>query len=606
MTASGERPPSRKGVDRLVSALTEHGVLGNQKGPLLIILDGLVFLVCGWVAYGILEQKDAELISKETMFTAAVYRTGPLVVCGLFLSVGVAYFFGLISTISKRLGDLFESILLGFFLCPFVFFISIFSNLIGNRLFEFYDFAFKPSAMVIIVAGTAYPIFQSFRLGINRKYGETDELIHSFGGGASALAIRLRLPSGILASLSGVKIAIPIAFLIVLITEGLTNTRHSVGGLVYKHMMVGADLGIIFAAMIIAGVCLMIYGVADAVDVWARNRSSAHVNPVIEDTSGSIFDEDQEKTATWRSRVWTAVKLFARIVTPLAAIWLALLILVLVSEKEALFSDCILAPLGFLGDATVFGREIDCAPRGFEYLRDEIWNATKSTVKRFVTGVPIGIGFAFAMALAVHLLNRPMIQALISYPIVISQSIPIVLFIPFYIFLVDCAGSTISVLLGYEWSGNATNDWVMYLVVISVTFFPAYEMILAGLRSAPERYGHLMTALGGRAFHRLRHFDSLVGLRYSIEAIAVLSPRVITGLIVAEAFVSLPGGWGQEIEKMVGRGDKAEYLIAMFVITGISVLVYNLFRALGAFLLRCVDSQGLQRFSNGGKVLEPN
>jgi ABC-type nitrate/sulfonate/bicarbonate transport system permease component len=140
------------------------------------------------------------------------------------------------------------------------------------------------------------------------------------------------------------------------------------------------------------------------------------------------------------------------------------------------------------------------------------------------------------------------VDAFMAALIHLSQAVPIFIYIPL-------------LLLAFPKWGVALG------VVISVTFFRAYEFIRAELAAAATSWKELVRLSGsgsiGVTWRKLRAVDARLGLHATRNAFVLVFPYSILGAVVADLFLNLNGlGW---LVSQYARGDVFVTLVVCLI-----------------------------------------
>lgn len=212
------------------------------------------------------------------------------------------------------------------------------------------------------------------------------------------------------------------------------------------------------------------------------------------------------------------------------------------------------------------GKVWDTLLRSFTVLLEQaqptFWAAIAGIVAAALLGIALGVAVS---------LSRSLMQAI--YPtIVFFQLIPKVALAP--VFLI--------------WFGTGFTAKVVFAVFIA--FFPVLIGTIAGLQAAPPSYARLCDALLMGRFRRLFAVELPFALPHIFSGLRIGVTFAVIGVVLGE-FITSQTGLGYIILFSANNFETALLLAAILMLCAVGVLLFTLFVALEAVVIRLYDSR---------------
>jgi len=190
------------------------------------------------------------------------------------------------------------------------------------------------------------------------------------------------------------------------------------------------------------------------------------------------------------------------------------------------------------------------------------WGAVLGIVSAAALGIALGIAVSF---------SRTLMRAI--YPtVVFFQLIPKVALAPLFLI----------------WFGTGFTANVVFSVFIA--FFPVLVATIAGLQATPPSYDQLCQSL---MMSRLRGFFSVrlpFALPYIFSGLRIGVTFAVIGVVLGE-FITAQSGLGYIILFSANNFETALLLAAIVLLCGVGALLFAIFLALEALVLRIYDSR---------------
>lgn len=146
---------------------------------------------------------------------------------------------------------------------------------------------------------------------------------------------------------------------------------------------------------------------------------------------------------------------------------------------------------------------------------------TMTTLRAALSGLLFGL--VLGVALAILSWWSTILRGLITPPVMLVRSVPMMAMIPIFARIV-----------GY-------NGWTVVVVSTLVAYFPAYILTLSGLSSAGAASRDLFTVLGSRRREVLRHLALPAAIPSALTALRLASVACVVGALIAEYVASTNG-----------------------------------------------------------------
>jgi sulfonate transport system permease protein len=188
-------------------------------------------------------------------------------------------------------------------------------------------------------------------------------------------------------------------------------------------------------------------------------------------------------------------------------------------------------------------------------------------------GMAAGLGFAFLLAV----LSRMMpgfIRAFMPVALV-TQTMPLVALTPLLVLMLG--------------RGPSVTLWI----TISVTFFPAFVLLVQGIQRVPQSVLDVPRAYGASAWAELRMVSIPAALPYLFAAARLTAPRALLGVMIAE-WLATGTGLGNLLNQSRGYLDYAMIWTVAAVSVIVAVVAYGLVLAVERRVLRRLGMQGAE------------
>ncbi|WP_428667447.1 ABC transporter permease [Reyranella sp.] len=198
----------------------------------------------------------------------------------------------------------------------------------------------------------------------------------------------------------------------------------------------------------------------------------------------------------------------------------------------------------------------------FEQAQPTFWVAIAGIFAAALLGILLGIAVS---------VSRTAMQAI--YPtIVFFQLIPKVALAP--VFLI--------------WFGTGFTAKVIFAVFIA--FFPVLVGTIAGLQAAPPSYGRLCQALLMSRLRTLLAVELPFALPHIFSGLRIGVTFAVIGVVLGE-FITAQTGLGYIILFSANNFETALLLAAILMLCAVGIVLFGLFLALEAIVIRLYDSR---------------
>jgi ABC-type nitrate/sulfonate/bicarbonate transport system permease component len=382
--------------------------------------------------------------------------------------------------------------------------------------------------VTLAALGVYFVTMQATVTGLTQFDARAGDVIRAYGGGSWALMRFVQLRNALPAVLSAFRVAAPNAVLGAILAEFGSGGRWGLGS--YLLGSLGrADparlWGIGLTATAIAGLSYAVFAVAARRALGASRALS--LNPAAPGAEGraSVFE-----------RVGSALLPFA--------VWWGVLLVLRVPEMLGKTPWSLVQYLGLGQNSGV--------------ARGKLLAALAETLPIAGVGLCAGIAFAFGLALSSRL--WPGFTRTFLPVALITQTMPLVALTPLLVLMLG--------------RGVAVTLWI----TISVTFFPAYVMIVQGLAQVPRAALELPRAYGASAWTELRLVALPAALPWLLVAVRMTVSRALLGVMIAE-WLATGQGLGGLMNASRGHLDYGMIWSVAVVSVLISVALYRLAEA---------------------------
>ena len=438
---------------------------------------------------------------------------------------------GVVISIVSIVIDKTENTLRGFvvvlFSIPTVVFIPILGNIIE----------FESAVILFAIVCSFYPVYAYFTAGLQIIDRHLIELIKTNGGSKWQIFQLVQYRSSIPSLFHGISVAVPGAFLGVLLTEFLLGGKGSETGIGY---LIKSTIPLALPERLwgITFIITILVVISSNIFLYIGNRYrkiTLSMSPDID-----LIDE-KRKEEKYLIKTRTLVNRYILPITILIITWILL---------GEIFS---LNHVFYKNPKDVLGRAIQLVTN-----QEELKSFTISlvyTLSISLMGMLLGLTLAVLFASIFHLF--PSYSMGIMPYILVFQTIPLMVFVPL---LLSIFGNTIVLNIA---------------VTISVSFFPSFRMVLNGLQATPPNQKLMVRIYGASRLKELLMVEIPSALPYIVEAINLSTPRVILGAILAECMTS-NSGIGGLIFIARGKYDFNTLWLLGIIMTVFSVTLFTL------------------------------
>ncbi len=339
--------------------------------------------------------------------------------------------------------------------------------------------------IVLAALGVYFVTMQATVTGLTQYDARAADVVRAYGGGPRAVLRFVQLRGAVPAILAGFRVAAPNAVLGAILAEFGGGGRWGLGA--YLLGSLGrADparlWGIGLTATLIAGLAYAVFALISARLMGASRAVT--LNPAA--PPGRVEGGGP----------WVAI---VSLLLPFA-VWWGLLIALQVPGMIGKTPWDVLHYL-FLDDASAMAQA-------------RLADALAETLPITALGMAAGLAFAFALAVTAHL--APGFTRAFLPVALVTQTMPLVALTPLLVLILG--------------RGTAVTLWI----TISVTFFPAYVMMVQGLAQVPRAALELPRAYGASAWAELRLVAIPASTPWAFAAIRTTVPRALLGVMIAE------------------------------------------------------------------------
>jgi ABC-type nitrate/sulfonate/bicarbonate transport system permease component len=385
--------------------------------------------------------------------------------------------------------------------------------------------------IVLAALGCYFPVMAATTLGLTHVDPRVCDLVHAYGGGATAIFRFVRLRSALPVILSGLKVAAPNAVLGAILAEFGGGGRYGLGA--YLIGSLGrADparlWGIGLSATAMAGLAYFAFA----------QLSRGATSGARADTMAASLASDAGPDGGGRFE--RAIVAVAAALLPVA-IWAGLTTAFhlppLIAKSPAAVVDYLFAsPASGLAQARLLG-------------------ALAETLPIMLAGLLAGLACAFALALVGAF--APAVSRLLLPVSLVTQTMPLVALTPLLVLLF---GRGLAVTIA---------------ITVSVTFFPAYVAISQGLALVPRAALDLPRAYGAPWWKEIWIVAAPASLPHLFAAARFGAARALLGVMIAE-WLATGRGLGALLNQARGRLDYAMIWSVAVVAVLVSVTLYQL------------------------------
>ncbi|MCB2149754.1 MAG: ABC transporter permease subunit, partial [Rhodobacteraceae bacterium] len=185
--------------------------------------------------------------------------------------------------------------------------------------------------------------------------------------------------------------------------------------------------------------------------------------------------------------------------------------------------------------------------------RAKLFAALAQTLPITAVGMVAGLGFAFLLAISARMFPG-FIKTFMPIALV-TQTMPLVALTPLLVLILG--------------RGTSVTLWI----TISVTFFPAFVLLVQGIQRVPQSVLDLPRAYGASAWTELRMVSIPAALPYLFAATRLTVPRALLGVMIAE-WLATGTGLGNLLNQSRGYLDYGMIWTVAAVSVCLSVAFY--------------------------------
>ncbi|WP_440711411.1 ABC transporter permease [Herbiconiux sp. YIM B11900] len=404
--------------------------------------------------------------------------------------------------------------------------------------------AFPDEWPKILLAALAvfFPTMIATLVGLQQIPSEAVDVVWVSGGGAIRALLLVRLRGALPDLLAGLQVAAPSAILGAILGEFLGGTRGL--GVYLLGTMGSANaaglwaIGLTAAALSALG--YLVFGVL-------RRLLGTAVAPTVTDVNVGA-------DSAVASRRFRGAARFARAHPVLASIGWTVGGVAFAYLAWRAFIAATGLPTIIMNTPEDVWNSLFVASRSAE-LRDQLLGALAQSLPPMAVGALAGIAVAFVLALGFSL--YPSVARSVMPFAFLSQTMPIVALTPL-----------IALIFG-------RGDLTIVIVTVSVTFFPSFVAIVQGISRAPQGPVDVLRSVDAGRWRIMFTVILPNALPYLFASVRLAVPRALTGVVLAEQFVT-GTGLGGLLGEARGHLDYRAMWVVAVVVAVISVVLYAL------------------------------
>lgn len=400
--------------------------------------------------------------------------------------------------------------------------------------------------ITLAALGVYFVTMSATVVGLSQYDTRSADVVRAYGGKNWQVMKLVRLRGAVPDILSGLRIAAPNAVLGAILAEFGGGGRWGLGTYLLGSLGRGDPArlwGIGLVATLIAGLSYLVFAVISA-RTLGSTRSVTLNTAIPTDGNGA----DQPLVPGIAIGLGAALLPFV--------LWWTFVKLIGVPEMIAK------TPAGVFDYLFV----ADSAPMA----RAKLGAALAQTLPITVIGMAAGLGFAFLLAISSRMFPG-FIRTFMPIALV-TQTMPLVALTPLLVLILG--------------RGYSVTLWI----TISVTFFPAFVLLVQGIQRVPQSVLDLPRAYGASAWKELRMVSIPAALPYLFAATRLTVPRALLGVMIAE-WLATGTGLGNLLNQSRGYLDYGMIWTVAAVSVCISVAFYYLVLA---FERRTLTRLGMQ------------
>ena len=375
-------------------------------------------------------------------------------------------------------------------------------------------------------------------IGLSQYDTRSADLVRAYGGGNWLVLKLVRIRGAIPDILSGLRIAAPNAVLGAILAEFGGGGRWGLGTYLLGSLGRGDPArlwGIGLVATLIAGLSYAVFALIST-RIAASTRSVTLNTAIPSSHDGDAF-----------SRPTQALILCGTVALPFILWWA----FIKLTGVPALIAK---TPFGvfdylFLSDTSVIAR-------------GKLLEALGQTLPIAAVGMIAGLAFAFLLAISSRMFPG-FIKGFMPIALV-TQTMPLVALTPLLVLILG--------------RGYSVTLWI----TISVTFFPAFVLLVQGIQRVPQSVLDLPRAYGASAWKEMRMVSIPAALPYLFAATRLTVPRALLGVMIAE-WLATGTGLGNLLNRSRGLLDYG----MIWTVASVTVLLAVAFYYLVLIVERC-------------------
>lgn len=343
--------------------------------------------------------------------------------------------------------------------------------------------------VVLAALGVYFVTMSATVIGLSQYDTRSADVVRAYGGSNWRVMRHVRLRGAVTDILGGLRIAAPNAVLGAILAEFGGGGRWGLGTYLLGSLGRGDPArlwGIGLMATLIAGLSYLVFAVISARTLGATR--SVTLNTALPEVPGADYAPAAR------------IAIFCGTLFMPFALWWAFIKLTGVPDLIAK------TPLGvidylFLAEPSAIARA-------------KLGAALMQTLPITFLGMCAGLAFAFLLAVSSRMM--PAFTRAFMPVALVTQTMPLVALTPLLVLML---GRGLSVTL-----------WI----TISVTFFPAFVLLVQGIQRVPQSVLDLPRAYGASAWAELRMVAIPAALPYLFAATRLTVPRALLGVMIAE------------------------------------------------------------------------
>jgi len=364
--------------------------------------------------------------------------------------------------------------------------------------------------VTLAALGVYFVTMSATVIGLSQYDSRSADLVRAYGGGNWLVLKLVRVRGAIPDILSGLRIAAPNAVLGAILAEFGGGGRWGLG----TYLLGSLGRGDPARLWGIGLVATLIAGLSYAVFALISSRISGSTRSVTLNTAiPSSHDSDGF------SRPTQALILCGTVALPFI-LWWAFIKLTGVPDLIAKTPFGVFDYL-FLSDTSAIAR-------------GKLLGALGQTLPIAAVGMIAGLAFAFLLAISSRMFPG-FIKGFMPIALV-TQTMPLVALTPLLVLILG--------------RGYSVTLWI----TISVTFFPAFVLLVQGIQRVPQSVLDLPRAYGASAWKEMRMVSIPAALPYLFTATRLTVPRALLGVMIAE-WLATGTGLGNLLNRSRGLLD---------------------------------------------------